>query len=54
MTKDDIAKVIADAVGNPSTGPVRDSIPTIAAAIHAALNPKPAVERRVITPNETR
>jgi hypothetical protein len=54
MTRDEIAQVIAAAVGNPASGSVHDVIPTIADALDKALNPKPTRERRVVEPDETR
>lgn len=54
MNTNEIAAILADSVGNPSVGPIADAIPTMAAALHEALNPKPARETRVITAKETR
>ena len=54
MTKDQIAKIVGDAVGNPSSGTVAEVLPAIVDAINDALNPKAKVEKRVVEPDETR
>lgn len=54
MNSNDIAAILAEAVGNPSVGPIAEAIPTMAAALDQALNPKPTKETRVITTKETR
>lgn len=54
MNTNEIAAILADSVGNPSVGPIADAIPTMAAAVDEALNPKPTKEKRIITPSETR
>jgi hypothetical protein len=54
MNQQDIEQVMLDALGNPESGQVKDHIPLLAAAVDAALNPKPAAERRVVKPEETR
>ena len=54
MNTSEIAAILADSVGNPSVGPIAEAIPTMAAALDEALNPKPARETRVITAKETR
>ena len=41
MTPEQIAAVMADAVGNPAVGPVAEVIPAMAAAVADALTPKP-------------
>lgn len=53
MNRDQLRKVIGDAVGNPSSGSVADVLDEIAAAVDAALNPT-AREKRVVAPEETR
>lgn len=40
MTRDEIAAILGDAVGNPSVGAVAEVIPAMADALDKALNPK--------------
>ena len=55
LSRNEIESILAAAVGNPDSGAVRDVLPTLAAAVDAALNPtKPTDEQRVIKPAETR
>ena len=54
MNHAEIEKILSDSVGNPSSGIIHDTIPTMAAAIADALNPTPAKETRVLTTPETR
>lgn len=59
MNAEQIAVVLADAVGNPTTGVVRDCIPAMAEAVAQALNPdqgkgKPTKDTRVLEADETR
>jgi hypothetical protein len=54
MNRDDIRKIAAQAVGDPSSGTVADALDVIADAIADALNPKPKTEKRVVTPDEVR
>lgn len=54
MTREQLRKVIADAVGNPAAGSVAAAIDTIADAVEAALNPKAKAEKRVVEPDEKR
>ena len=56
MTREQIEATLREAAGSPATGVVADIIPTLAAAVDAALNPKPAKakETRVVEPDETR
>ena len=56
MTKAELAKILADSVGNPSSGHVADSIDTMAAAVYEALNKpaKAATEKRVVEVDEKR
>lgn len=56
MTRDQLRQIIADAVGNPSSGNVHDAIDPITDAVNAALNGKaaPKVETRIVAPEETR
>ena len=54
MNTSEIAAIPPASVGNPSAGPIAEAIPTMAAALDEALNPKPARETRVITAKETR
>ena len=55
MNREQLRKVIGDAVGNPAAGAVAQHLDTIADALDEALNtPAPQAEKRVITPDETR
>lgn len=54
MTKEQIAAIIANAVGNPSSGAVAEVLPAIADAIDAELNPKAVSEIRVMDVPEKR
>jgi len=56
MTKDEIKKILLDAVGNPGVGPVKESAEVQAAALAEALSPKKAEkkENRVLDIDETR
>jgi hypothetical protein len=54
MTYDQIFDCLDEAAGRPSSGIVRDVLPTLAAALDARLNPKTEVEQRIITADETR
>lgn len=58
MNRDQLRAVIADSVGNPSTGYVAEVIDTIADAVADFLDPpSPKAkgrETRLVTPDETR
>ena len=56
MNLDQIEKILKDATGDPSSGPVAESIPAMAAALLAALTPAPAAadEKRITKATETR
>lgn len=54
MNRDQLRKVIADAVGNPASGSVAGVIDTITDAVDSAINTKPKAEKRVVEPDETR
>ena len=54
MNREQIAAIIGNAVGNPSSGAVADILPAIADAIDAELNPKAASELRVMDVPELR
>ncbi len=54
MNREQIAVVIGDAVGNPTSGPVAEVLPAIADAIYSELNPKAATEIRVMDVPELR
>ena len=54
MNREQIRKVVGDAVGNPASGTVASVLDTITDAVDAALNGKPKVEKRVVEPEETR
>lgn len=54
MTRDQLRKVIGDAVGNPASGSVAAALDEIADAVDQALNAKPKAEKRVVEPDETR
>lgn len=42
MNAEQIAKVMADAVGNPSSGPIADAIPALSKAVADHLAPAEA------------
>ena len=52
MNVEQIEKILKDATGDPSTGPIAEWIPAMAAAVVAAL--APATEDRVLRATETR
>ena len=54
MTRDDLYKIMAQAVGNPASGPVADALQPLADAIDEALRPATVKEKRVVEPTETR
>ena len=54
MNREQIAAIIGNAVGNPSSGAVADILPAIADAIDAELNPKATSEVRVMDVPELR
>lgn len=54
MNREQLRTVIADAVGNPSSGTVADAIDTITDAVDKAINGKPKTEKRIVEPDETR
>jgi hypothetical protein len=60
MNAEQIARVMAQSVGDPSTGLLADHIPGMAQAVADALNgkdkikAKPAEETRVVEAEETR
>lgn len=54
MNREQIAAIIGDAVGNPTSGAVAEVLPAIADAIDAELNPKPVSEIRVMDVPELR
>jgi hypothetical protein len=54
MTRDQLRKVIGDAVGNPAAGSVAAALDDIADAVDQAINTKPKAEKRVVEPDETR
>ena len=54
MNREQIAAIIGNAVGNPTSGAVAEVLPAIADAIDAELNPKPATEIRVMDVPELR
>lgn len=54
MTRDQLRQIAAQAVGNPDSGPVAESLDAIADAINEALNPNATRETRIVKPTETR
>jgi hypothetical protein len=56
MDRKEIEQVIADAIGNPESGILRDNIGVMARALFEALNPKKeeTKENRVLPVPETR
>ena len=54
LTRESIAAVIADAVGNPTNGAVAEVLPAITDAVDDLINPKAKEEIRVLEVPETR
>jgi len=59
MTKEQIEKVLLEAVGNPVVGILKESASKQAEAVWNALNPEPKTkkvekETRIVEPEETR
>ena len=55
LTREQIAQVLNEATGTPSSGPVAEVLPSLVDALDAALNPVPAKqEKRVVKAEETR
>ena len=54
LTRESIAAVIADAVGNPTNGAVAEVLPAITDAVDELVNPKAKEEIRVLEVSETR
>ena len=54
LTRESIAAVIADAVGNPTNGIVAEMLPVITDAVDQLVNPKDEQELRVLEVPETR
>ncbi len=54
MNADKIMDEIKEALGNPSSGALKDSLPLIEAGVRKALEGKPAKEARVVKAAETR
>ena len=52
MDRDAVRAAVADAIGNPSSGPLADAVDRITDAVLAAG--KPTRETRVVEPDETR
>lgn len=52
----DLEHAMRQAIGNPTNGILADTIPTLAAAAHATINPNNNItpEQRIIHANETR
>ena len=48
MNREQIRKVVADAVGNPASGSVASVLDTLTDAVDAALNAKPNVDKRAL------
>lgn len=49
-----LEQAMANAMGNPSSGTLRDTLPTLAHAIHELLEPSNEKETRIIPTQETR
>lgn len=54
MTTDKVMEEIRGALGNPSSGPLKDALPLIEAGVRSALEGKGAKETRVVKAAETR
>lgn len=54
MTVEKIMEEIRGALGNPSSGSLKDALPLIEAGVRRALGDKGAKEARVIKATETR
>lgn len=54
MNREQIAAIVGNAVGNPSSGGVAEVLPAIIDAIDAELNPKAGSEIRVMDVPELR
>jgi len=59
MTKNEIKEILLNAVGNPTSGAVKQAAEVQAQALHEAMNPtvkaeKPKKETASIEPEETR
>ena len=54
MTTDKIMDEIRGALGNPSSGPLKDALPLIEAGVRKAVGDKGAKEARVVKAAETR
>jgi hypothetical protein len=56
LTREQIARVLAEATGAPSSGAVADILPALVDALDEALNPAPPAkdEKRVVKAEETR
>ena len=54
MTVEKIMAEIRGALGNPSSGSLKDAMPLIEAGVRKALGDKGAKEARIVKPVETR
>jgi len=55
LTREQIAGVLNEAAGAPSSGAVAEILPTLIDALDEALNPSPVkAEKRVVKADETR
>ena len=54
LTRESIAAVISNAVGNPTNGIVAEMLPAITDAVDQLVNPKAEEEVRVLEVPETR
>jgi hypothetical protein len=52
----DLEHAMRQAIGNPSSGILADTLPTLAAAAYATINPNSQTkpEQRILHPEETR
>lgn len=54
VTQQQLEQAMAEAIGNPTSGILRDTLPTLAAAAYATINPTSEKENRIIPTTETR
>lgn len=54
MTPDKIMDEIRGALGNPSSGPLKDALPLIEQGVRAAMGAKGVQDTRVVKATETR
>jgi hypothetical protein len=54
LSREQIAQILNEATGAPTSGPVAELLPVLVDALDAALNPVPATTKRVLKVDETR